>query len=213
MVEPFFSKAADASASAAFSLPLLRRELRTARRQIGRAERRVAAATLSRRLTTLPAFGRAARIAAYWPTDGEIDPLPALTRAHAAGKACYLPVLCPLRDGHLHFAPWQPGAVLVRNRYGIPEPDCPRRQWLAPRMLDLVLLPLVGFDAGGHRLGMGGGYYDRSFAFALRHGWRRPRLVGVAFASQRVDHLPQRSWDVPLDAVVTPQAAYALRAL
>ena len=213
MVEPLISKAADALASAAFSLSAVRRELRAARRQIGRAERRAAAATLSRRLAALPAFGRATRIAAYWPTDGEIDPLPALTRAHAAGKACYLPVLCPLRDGYLHFAPWRPGAVLVPNRYGIPEPACPRRAWLAPRMLDLVLLPLVGFDADGRRLGMGGGFYDRSFAFALRHAWRRPRLIGVAFAMQRIDRLPQRPWDVELDAVLTPQASYALRAL
>ncbi|MGE4088825.1 MAG: 5-formyltetrahydrofolate cyclo-ligase [Immundisolibacter sp.] len=188
-------------------MPALRRQLRAARRRIGRAERRAAAAALVRRLVVLPTFQRARRVAAYWPADGEIDPLPALARAHATGKACYLPVLCPLRDGHLHFAPWRPGDPLVRNRYGIPEPVCPRRMWLAPRMLDLVLLPLVGFDATGSRLGMGGGYYDRSFARVLRHAWRRPRLIGVAFDRQRVAALPGRPWDVPLDGVLTPQAA------
>jgi 5-formyltetrahydrofolate cyclo-ligase len=194
-------------------LPALRRQLRVARRQIGCAERRAAAAALVRRLVVLPAFQRALRVAAYWPADGEIDPLPALARAHAMGKACYLPVLCPLRDGHLHFAPWRPGATLARNRYGIPEPVCPRRTWLAPRMLDLVLLPLVGFDATGNRLGMGGGYYDRSFAFVLRHAWRRPRLIGVAFDRQRVSALPGRPWDVPLDGVLTPQATCVFGAL
>lgn len=184
----------------------MRRELRAARRQIGRAERRAAGIALARRLIVLPAFQRARRVAAYWPADGEIDPLPALTRAHALGKTCYLPVLCRLRDGQLHFAPWQPGAPLARNRYGIQEPLCPRRMWLAPRMLDLVLLPLVGFDAAGNRLGMGGGYYDRSFAFVLRNVWRRPRLIGVGFDQQRVSALPGRPWDVPLDAVLTPRA-------
>lgn len=184
----------------------MRRELRATRRQISRAERRAAAAALARRLAVLPALQRARRVAAYWPADGEIDPLPALTRAHASGKRCYLPVLCPLRDGHLHFAPWQPGAPLLRNAYGIPEPACPRGQWLAPRMLDLVLLPLVGFDAAGNRLGMGGGYYDRSFAFLRRQGWRRPRLIGVGFDCQRLAALPRRPWDVALDAVLTPRA-------
>jgi 5-formyltetrahydrofolate cyclo-ligase len=212
-VEPLSFQAADAPASAAFSLPALRRELRAARRQIGRAERRTAAAALARRLAVLPAFQRARRVAAYWPADGELDPRPALALAHMLGKACYLPVLCPLRDGHLHFAPWWPGAPLVCNRYGIPEPACPRRRWLAPRMLDLALVPLVGFDDTGNRLGMGGGYYDRSFAFTRRPSWRRPRLVGVAFDGQRVAGLPRRGWDVALDAVLTPRRYHAFAAL
>ena len=212
-MEPFISQAADGAPSAAFSLPLLRRRLRSARRQIGRAERRAAAVALARRLVVTPAFQRARRVAADWPGDCEIDPLPALARARAMGKACYLPVLCPLRDGHLYFAPWQPGVPLVRNRYGIPEPVCPRQVWLAPRMLDLVLLPVVGFDGAGNRLGMGGGYYDRSFAFLLCRAWRWPRLIGVAFDQQRVPALPRRSWDVPLDAVLTPHAASIVRAL
>ena len=213
MVEPFASPAADANASAAISTPALRRALRAARRRIGRLPRRAAAAAIARQLALAPAFQRARRIAAYWPADGEIDPLPTLARAHAAGKACYLPVLCPLRTGRLYFAPWRPGTPLIRNRFGIPEPACPRRAWLAPRMLDLVLLPLVGFDAAGSRLGMGGGYYDRSFAFVQRPGWRRPRLVGVAFELQRMPRLPRRAWDVPLDAVQTERRRYVFRPL
>lgn len=185
---------------------MLRRELRAVRRQIGGSERHAAGLALARRLLTLPIYRRARHIAAYWPTDGEIDPLPALALAHAAGKFCYLPALDPSRAGHLGFAAWQPTARLVRNRFGIAEPVGPRAVRIEPRTLDLVLVPLVGFDMAGHRLGMGGGYYDRSFAFVLRSTARRPRLVGVAFDCQRVGGLPQRPWDVPLDGVVTPRA-------
>lgn len=197
----------------ATALGRLRRQLRAERRALSRARRQAASALLARRLATLPAFQRARRIAAYWPADGEIDPLPALWRAAAAGKTCYLPVLCPQRGGHLQFAAWQPQTPLRRNRFGIVEPAVAPRHWLAPRMLDLVLLPLVGFDDAGNRLGMGGGFYDRSFAFLAQRRWRRPRLVGVAFDLQRVAGLPRRAWDVPLDAVVSERHGYRFRTL
>lgn len=213
MVEPPDLPAADADASAAGTCKALRRALRARRGQTSRAERRAASAALTQRLSNLPAFQRAGCIAAYWPADGEINPLPALRWAYAAGKACYLPVLCPQRDGHLHFAPWWPGAPLRRNRFGIVEPIAPRRHWLAPRMLDLVLLPLVAFDGAGNRLGMGGGYYDRSFAFRRRAAVRRPGLIGVGFDWQRVDRLPRRAWDVPLDAVLTERHRHVFQRL
>jgi len=213
VVEPPDLPAADAAPSAAGTCKALRRALRARRGQTSRAERRAASAALTQRLSNLPAFQRAGCIAAYWPADGEIDPLPALRWAYAAGKACYLPVLCPQRDGHLHFAPWWPGAPLRRNRFGIAEPIAPRRHWLAPRMLDLVLLPLVAFDGAGNRLGMGGGYYDRSFAFRRRAAVRRPGLIGVGFDWQRVDRLPRRAWDVPLDAVLTERHRHVFQRL
>jgi len=200
-------------AAAPADLGALRRSLRAGRRRIGPSARRAASAAVAKKLSALPAFQRASRVAGYWPADGEIDPLPALARTFAAGKACYLPVLCPRRDGYLHFAPWWPGAPLRRNRFGIPEPVTPHREWLAPRMLDLVLVPLVGFDMAGNRLGMGGGYYDRSFDFVRTACWHRPRLVGVAFDSQRIDGLPRRAWDVPLDAVLTAGHSHVFRAL
>ena len=93
------------------------------------------------------------------------------------------------------------------NRYGIPEPmDTQPR---SARQLDLLLIPLVGFDSAGHRLGMGGGYYDATLAF-LRHRrhWRKPRLLGVAYECQKVEALPHDPWDMPLDAVLTERRLY-----
>src|SRR5690606_22657406 len=131
------------------------------------------------------------------------------------GKQCYLPVM--RRDGPLRLL-WRrhrPGMRLRRGRYGILEPRL--RAAAAPaRALDLVLLPLVGFDARGNRMGMGKGFYDRTFAFRRRpesvagaegaaRGRGRPRLLGLAHDCQRVDALPAAPWDVPLDAVATPR--------
>ncbi len=90
------------------------------------------------------------------------------------------------------------------NQYGITEPDPDSTQLVCRGRLDLVLVPLVAFDGNGNRLGMGAGYYDRTFHF-LRHRrhWLKPRLVGLAFDMQRVADLQPAAWDVPLNAVVT----------
>ena len=104
------------------------------------------------------------------------------------------------------FAPYASEDTLKANRYGIPEPNCHANEWIEPHQLDLVLMPLVGFDSEGNRLGMGGGYYDRSFAFLTQPGSiQKPHLLGIAHELQRVDTLPHEAWDVPMNAVVTEQ--------
>ena len=96
----------------------------------------------------------------------------------------------------------QLGSNKRTNRLGIDEPQGLRT--LAPRRLDIVFLPLVGFDAHGVRLGAGGGYYDRAFAFRRwRRAWHAPRLIGIAYSFQQVDTLMAAAHDVLLDAVVT----------
>jgi len=124
--------------------------------------------------------------------DGEIDPSPILKRARALGCQVHRPVITSFRGRRMRFAPY---------------PTCPRpgpAEHDSTRWLDLVLVPLVGFDADGNRLGMGAGFYDRHFAF-LRHrsAWRRPLLIGLGFELQRVDRLPAGPHDVPLWGVVT----------
>jgi 5-formyltetrahydrofolate cyclo-ligase len=182
----------------------LRRRLRAARRAIPPARQRLHARRLARVLGRHPRFLRARRIGAYCSADGELDPSPLL--ALDGHKRCYLPVLRPHPKRKLWFVRHRPGDRLRRNAYGIPEPQLRNRHIRLPWGLDLLLMPLVGFDAQGHRLGMGGGYYDRTLAYlAQRRRWRRPVLVGIAHECQRVERLEPNPWDVPLDMVATEE--------
>lgn len=177
--------------------------MRARRRGLDPAQRARAAHDLARTVVRHPSFARARRIATYLARDGEIDPQPVVERAWASGRACYLPVLIDRPWPHLRFARHTPDTFFAANRYGIPEPVVARRELLMPRQLDLVLLPLVAFDARGHRLGMGGGYFDRTLAYQLGRRWRRPRLLGVGYAFQQVPALEAAVWDVPVHGVVT----------
>ncbi|MDH5834311.1 5-formyltetrahydrofolate cyclo-ligase [Luteimonas kalidii] len=177
----------------------LRRAMRARRRALPAPERIAAAAPLAERLLALPFAPRTGTVAGYWAMDGEIA-LHAWQLGLPTGVRYCLPVLHA--DTTLRFAPWTPGAPLVSNRYGIPEPEVPAAALLAPAQLDLVVVPLVAFDARGHRLGMGGGWYDRTFAFRTSQAGP-PRLVGAAFALQQAEAIVPQPWDVPLDAVCT----------
>lgn len=186
----------------------LRQRLRAWRRNLSGVERQAAALAVAGRLAETTWFSEALTIAGYWACHGELDPAPLLERAWAEGKSVYLPVL----DGDaLQFAPYRLDAPLRRNRFQIPEPDVSPETWRSPSAIDLALTPLVAFDRTGARLGMGGGFYDRSFAFLRDLDWRgrRPRLVGLAYEFQRVETLVRQPWDVPLNAAVTEKALYA----
>lgn len=187
----------------------VRSSLRARRRALTLAEQRDHSRTLARLLGTQMAFLRARRVGAYWSADGEIDPFPLLRLAHTRHKRCFLPVLRPHPRRKLWFLEYRPGDPLTRNRFGIAEPRLRNRRIRLPWALDLLLVPLVGFDAAGNRLGMGGGYYDSTLAYLAQHRyWRRPLLVGVAHECQRVPALQTNSWDVPLDMVVTEERVY-----
>jgi len=183
----------------------LRKRLRAQRRALPPAQQHAAAEGLARLLGHSGLFRRSRHIAFYLANDGELDPMPLMRRAWAMGKVCYLPVIAP--DQRLWFAPYAHDDQLITNRYGIPEPAAPALT--GARHLDLILAPLVGFDERGRRLGMGGGFYDRTLAF-LRHrrAWRKPRLIGIAHDLQRVARLESAPWDVPMDAVATDSALY-----
>ncbi len=190
--------------AAGLSRPALRRQLRQARRLLSPSQQRLAARKLYRQLSQHPVFRRAKDIALYLPNDGEIDPRPLLLAAQRRGKRTYLPVLKAWPRTRMVFQRLMPNESLRPNRFGIAEPvyrpSRQRKVWT----LDLVLMPLVGFDESGGRLGMGGGFYDRSLAYrSRRKNGHKPTLLGLAHDCQKVDKLPLERWDVSLHATVT----------
>ena len=190
------------------SLKSLRLQLRKARRSLPDGQRLQNELRIANQLLHLPEIRRCRRLALYQSEDGEVDlRLLGLALVSDGIQLC-LPVLRPGRENRLWFAPYHPGDRMHRNRFDIAEPDTRRFPPLALRSLDLVLMPLVGFDERLNRIGMGGGFYDRTFAFRRNSRWRRPLLIGIAHECQKVSGLDQRHWDVPMDAVVTELGVY-----
>ena len=179
----------------------LRQSLAERRRALAPAERIAAAQGLRRSLDQLPEYLTDARVAGYWATQGELPLNLVITPLAHRGQQFLLPVIS--KGQKLKFAPWQAGEDVQPNRYGIPEPVKPK-ELFEPFQIDLVLVPLLGFDRRGQRLGYGGGYYDRSFAF-LNEQVRptEPLLVGIAYAFQELPLLEEADWDVPLDFIAT----------
>lgn len=180
----------------------LRAQLRARRRAVAARERIAAAEAVGRSLGELADFLTDTRVGGYWAVDGELSLHAILPGLRERGQRYHLPVVHA--DRRLRFAEWTAGTAVVPNRYGIPEPQAGEADLLAPHKLDLVLVPLLGFDRAGNRLGYGGGWYDRSFA------WLRERdepgdtlLVGVAHSAQELERIKPQPWDVRLDYVAT----------
>jgi len=184
----------------------LRAEMRARRRAISRRERARRANALARHLGTSLRVRGARRVACYLCNDGEIDLGPFLELLRNSGTQVLLPAL---HNRALWFLPYGRDTRLAPNRFGIPEPDVAAHTRCRARDLDLVLMPLVAYDDAGNRLGMGGGFYDRTFSYLkYRSFWRKPLLIGVAYELQRLESLPARPWDVPLNGVATEKRLY-----
>lgn len=179
----------------------IRHQMRQKRRGLPLRQQASAARQLAHHVLRSELYRQARRIACFISNDGEIDTEPLIQAAWQADKDIYLPILASGDAPHLQFRPYRHDTVMRHNRYDIPEPAAGAP--LDGRHFDLVLMPLVAFDARGNRLGMGGGYYDRTFAHLHQLQPRRPRLLGLAYAFQQVDALAAQPWDVPLCAVAT----------
>jgi 5-formyltetrahydrofolate cyclo-ligase len=179
----------------------LRQALNSRRLGISAADKMAAAEIVAERiLAKLPDSG--GYLAGYWAMAGEL-PLHILQMRLPPQWLWCLPVVQPGRQ--LRFAPWRNGDALGSNRYGIPEPLLDPKSCLAPEAMQAVIVPLLGFTRHGQRLGMGGGYYDASFAFR-KHQPAPPQLIGAAFACQEIESLDAQDWDVTLDGVATEAA-------
>jgi 5-formyltetrahydrofolate cyclo-ligase len=177
----------------------LRATLRAQRRSVPPSERQRAAARVARNADGAFHLKAGQRIALYASLPEELDTAPLIELALQRGCRIYLPRI-ERRSGRMRFVAM--GERLRANHLGIAEPE--GRDTIGARWLDLVFLPLVGFDAHGMRLGMGGGFYDRTFAFRrTRRVWRGPKLIGIAYELQRVPRIESEPHDVLLDAVVT----------
>ena len=179
----------------------LRAGLVARRRAVTAAERAHAAALVAANVDRFIHLKSHWRIAAYAALPWELDAGPLIERARERGCRIYLPRIGrPRASRAMRFL--ELTGTLKRNRLGIEEPE--HTDSIGARWLDVVFLPLVGFDRFGLRLGTGGGFYDRAFAFRhARHTWHAPRLIGIAYAFQQVERIPPQPHDVPLDAVIT----------
>ena len=190
----------------------IRNEIRRQRQALSQRQQEHAARALGRQFVGSSVFRNAHRIGCYLANDGELDLSMVMARIQSMNKRCYLPVLDTLGSNRLWFAPFDSTTCLQVNGFGIPEPMVSPRQYVLASRLDLILLPLVAFDDQGNRLGMGGGFYDRSLAYLRRRQhWFKPHLYGIAHEFQRVDRLECASWDVPLHGIATDQGIHQIR--
>jgi 5-formyltetrahydrofolate cyclo-ligase len=183
----------------------LRQLKRKLRAGLDASQLEAAAGSLAERILVLDEYQQAQRVATYFAVNGEIGLQPVLDHALGQGKQVYLP---NLDQQALRFSPYFHAQKMRINKFHLPEPDVDESEMLSPDELDLVLAPLVVFDANRNRIGMGGGFYDRSFAFRKPPEPTRPLLIGVAHELQKVDQIVPQEWDVQLDMIVTDQAVY-----
>ena len=181
----------------------LRSGLAARRRSLPASEQARAAQLVAHHVDRLVHLRANWRIALYAALPEELDTAPLIALARARCCRIYLPRIDRRRASRaMQFVEMR--GPLKRNRLGIGEPQS--GAVLAARWLDVVFLPLLGFDRHGLRLGTGGGYYDRAFAFRRwRSVWHAPRLVGLAYAFQQVERIAPAPHDVLLDAVVTDE--------
>ena len=184
----------------------LRSSLREKRQELSPEQQKTAAASLFGILENQDFFLVAQRIAFYQVADGEIDPRMLLDLALSEGKSCFLPIIQQDTPEFVSFAPYDANTELVPNKWGIAEPSA--SEIISPTNFDVVFVPLVGFSKDCFRLGMGKGFYDRTFSFKIFNRSSSPMLVGLAHESQLVDSFPVESWDVRLDAVATERHIY-----
>jgi len=179
----------------------LRASLRARRLAVPPFERRRAARALLGQLRLQRILRAGFHTGIYLPRDGEIDTAPLIAHLWRIGARVYLPALGRGRERVMKFAPFRRDSRMRRNRYGIPEPVVPDDLLLPANRLDVLLLPLIGFDSAGNRLGTGGGFFDATLA---SQRWRgRTRVIGLAYDFQEVPAVQRVSWDIPLHAAAT----------
>ncbi|UYK97359.1 5-formyltetrahydrofolate cyclo-ligase [Pantoea stewartii] len=183
----------------------IRQHVRDLRRALTPEQQHTAAEQLAEHAINFAPVSDAQNVALFLSVDGEINTRPLIAKLWQQNKRVYLPVLHPFSAGHLLFLRYTPETPLSPNKLRIPEPPLDIRHMVTLDELDVMMVPLVAFDRSGQRLGMGGGFYDRTLQNWKQHAFLP---VGIAHDCQLVDSLPVAAWDIPLPAVLTPSTLW-----
>jgi len=188
---------------------VLRKQIRAKRNALSKTQQQAFAEKLVSTVAKSGKLAQANRIAIYLTNDGELDTSPLIQWCWQQGIKTALPLVHPFAKGHLLFMDYHQGTQLADNQYGIPEPRLKKDDIVLLQDIDIVFTPLVAFDLSGARLGMGGGYYDRTLATwfeAKKKGTILPYAypIGIAHNCQQVDKIDSETWDVPLPEIITP---------
>lgn len=177
----------------------LRQQIRKTRANLTALQQQQAEDSITQQALALIEAQNAQHIALYVSFDGEISTEKLIKTLWAQDKHVYLPVLHPFNPNHLLFLRYLPDTLMLKNKFGIWEPKLNVQNVLPLKELDILFTPLVAFDKQGNRLGMGGGFYDRT----LQHWQKSPFIpVGLAHQCQQVEQLPTEAWDVPLHQIL-----------
>lgn len=177
----------------------LRQQIRKTRANLTALQQQQAEDSITQQALALIEERNAQHIALYLSFDGEISTEKLIKTLWAQGKQVYLPVLHPFNPNHLLFLRYLPDTPMLKNKFGIWEPKFNVQNVLPLDELDILFTPLVAFDKQGNRLGMGGGFYDRTL-----QNWQNSSFipVGLAHQCQQVEQLPTEAWDVPLHQIL-----------
>ncbi|MCE0558663.1 MULTISPECIES: 5-formyltetrahydrofolate cyclo-ligase [unclassified Motilimonas] len=186
----------------------IRQDVRQLRRQLSHQQQHDYSHQLKQQLTQHPKLNQAKKVALYLANDGELCPQPLIEWCWQQGIKTYLPVLDPINEGHLLFLHYHANSPMQTNKFGIAEPCLHSNQKTSIEQLDVIFTPLVAFDHFGNRLGMGGGFYDRTLA-SLNNIGTSPYTIGLAHDLQCLPKLPIEAWDIPLPEVITPSKIWS----
>lgn len=187
----------------------IRQKYRTKRQMLSPLQQAEATTKLLKTCKESTQLSKIDTVACYLANDGEIDPQAIIDYCWQNGKKVLLPILHPFSQGHLLFVEYHRNSPTHKNCYGIDEPIVTTKNLCSLTDIDLILTPLVAFDVKGNRLGMGGGYYDRTLA-PIRRDSLSTKIIGLAHTCQQTELLLQDSWDIPLHGIATPEQFFSV---
>ncbi|WP_448563866.1 5-formyltetrahydrofolate cyclo-ligase [Thalassotalea ganghwensis] len=187
----------------------IRQLMREKRQSLSKQAQQQSAIDLTKQVSKLESVKQSSKVAIYLANDGELSTDKTIEWLWSSNINTYLPVVHPFSKGHLLFLQYHADSEMIVNQYGIKEPKLDIRTIISPSQFDVIFTPLVAFDNTGARVGMGGGYYDRTFASLLSTDSNKvPLKIGLAHDCQQLPRIKRQPWDMPLDSIITPSQIF-----